>query len=217
MKRILFVGTSAKHMDDMKRIVYNVYAEKRIDSAYSAEQARGILQNNSFDFVIVDISSVNSWEYQITHTIYKQTSAFVLILVPQKFSTPVQNGHFRGMAVEKPISRVTFAPGTAFDRLGTFSAKREGRTATKVIGYLHCQSSEAFADEEKTDERIGSLFVYQKSGNESASSQKSHCAKYSESLSDMTKPPRRAVLFHITAYTCRTGNIPVKSNPNVFR
>ncbi|MBU5490657.1 ANTAR domain-containing response regulator [Butyricicoccus intestinisimiae] len=109
MKRILLVGTSAKHMDDMKRIVYNVYAEKRIDSAYSAEQARGILQNNSFDFVIVDISSVNSWEYQITHTIYKQTSAFVLILVPQKFSTPVQNGHFRGMAVEKPISRVTFA------------------------------------------------------------------------------------------------------------
>lgn len=109
MKRILLVGTSAKHMDDMKRIVYNVYAEKRIDSAYSAEQARGILQNNSFDFVIVDISSVNSWEYQITHTIYKQTSAFVLILVPQKFSTPVQNGHFRGMAVEKPISCVTFA------------------------------------------------------------------------------------------------------------
>lgn len=109
MKRILLVGTSAKHMDDMKRIVYNVYAEKRIDSAYSAEQARGILQNNSFDFVIVDISSVNSWEYQITHIIYKQTSAFVLILVPQKFSTPVQNGHFRGMAVEKPISRVTFA------------------------------------------------------------------------------------------------------------
>lgn len=109
MKRILLVGTSAKHMDDMKRIVYNVYAEKRIDSAYSAEQARGILQNNSFDFVIVDISSVNSWEYQITHTIHKQTSAFVLILVPQKFSTPVQNGHFRGMAVEKPISRVTFA------------------------------------------------------------------------------------------------------------
>ena len=109
MKRILLVGTSAKHMDDMKRIVYNVYAEKRIDSAYSAEQAREILQNNSFDFVIVDISSVNSWEYQITHTIYKQTSAFVLILVPQKFSTPVQNGHFRGMAVEKPISCVTFA------------------------------------------------------------------------------------------------------------
>lgn len=100
MKRILLVGTSAKHMDDMKRIVYNVYAEKRINSAYSAEQARGILQNNSFDFVIVDISSVNSWEYQITHTIYKQTSAFVLTLVPQKFSTPVQNGHFRGMAVE---------------------------------------------------------------------------------------------------------------------
>ena len=109
MKRILLVGTSAKHMDDMKRIVCNVYAEKRIDSAYSAEQARGILQNNSFDFVIVDISSVNSWEYQITHTIYKQTSAFVLILVPQKCSIPVQNGHFRGMAVEKPISRVTFA------------------------------------------------------------------------------------------------------------
>lgn len=110
MKRILLVGTSAKHMDDMKRIVYNVYAEKRIDSAYSAEQARGILQNNSFDFVIVDIHSVNSWEYQITHIIiYKQTSAFVLILVPQKFSIPVQNGHFRGMAVEKPISRVTFA------------------------------------------------------------------------------------------------------------
>lgn len=109
MKRILLVGTSAKHMDDMKRIVYNVYAEKRIDSAYSAEQARGILQNNSFDFVIVDISSVNFWEYQITHTIYKQTSAFVLILVPQKFSTLVQNRHFRGMAVEKPISRVTFA------------------------------------------------------------------------------------------------------------
>lgn len=109
MKRILLVGTSAKHMDDMKRIVCNVYAEKRIDSAYSAEQARGILQNNSFDFVIVDIPSVNSWAYQITHTIYKQTSAFVLILVPQKCSIPVQNGHFRGMAVEKPISRVTFA------------------------------------------------------------------------------------------------------------
>lgn len=109
MKRILLVGTSAKHIDDMKRIVCNVYAEKRIDSAYSAEQARGILQNNSFDFVIVDIPSVNSWAYQITHTIYKQTSAFVLILVPQKCSIPVQNGHFRGMAVEKPISRVTFA------------------------------------------------------------------------------------------------------------
>lgn len=109
MKRILLVGASVKHMDDMKRSVYNVYAEKRIDSAYSAEQARGILQNNSFDFVIVDISSVNSWEYQITHTIYKQTSAFVLILVPQKFLIPVQNGHCRGMAVEKPISRVTFA------------------------------------------------------------------------------------------------------------
>lgn len=109
MKRILLVGASVKHMDDMKRSVCNVYAEKRIDSAYSAEQARGILQNNSFDFVIVDISSVNSWEYQITHTIYKQTSAFVLILVPQKFLIPVQNGHCRGMAVEKPISRVTFA------------------------------------------------------------------------------------------------------------
>lgn len=109
MKRILLVGTSAKHMDDMKRIVCNVYAEKRIDSAYSAKQAREILQNNSFDFVIVDIPSVNSWAYQITHTIYKQTSAFVLILVPQKCSIPVQNGHFRGMAVEKPISRVTFA------------------------------------------------------------------------------------------------------------
>lgn len=109
MKRILLVGASVKHMDDMKRSVYNVYAEKRIDSAYSAEQARGILQNNSFDFVIVDIPSVNSWAYQITHTIYKRTSAFVLILVPQKFSIPVQNGHFRGMAVEKPISRVTFA------------------------------------------------------------------------------------------------------------
>ena len=49
----------------MKRIVCNVYAEKRIDSAYSAEQAREILQNNSFDFVIVDIPSVNSWAYQI--------------------------------------------------------------------------------------------------------------------------------------------------------
>ena len=48
MKRILLVGASVKHMNDMKRIVYNVYAEKRIDSAYSAEQARGILQNNSF-------------------------------------------------------------------------------------------------------------------------------------------------------------------------
>gem|GEM_PF-3703371 len=164
-------------MDDMKRIVYNVYAEKRIDSAYSAEQARGILQNNSFDFVIVDISSVNSWEYQITHIIYKQTSAFVLILVPQKFSTPVQNGHFRGMAVEKPISRVTFAQ------------------VLRLIDWVLSLQKE----------------------NESASSQKSHCAKYSESLSDMTKPPRRAVLFHITACTCRTGNIPVKSNPNAFR
>ena len=108
MKRILLVGISAKHMDDMKRIVCRVYAEKQVDSACSAEQARGILQNNSFDFVIADISSVNSWEYQMTHTIYKQTSAFVLILVPQKFSLPVQNGHFRGMAMEKPISRVTF-------------------------------------------------------------------------------------------------------------
>ncbi len=108
MKRVLLIGASVKHMDDMKRFVYNVYAEKQVDSAYSAEQARGILQNKSFDFVIVDIPSVNSWEYQITHTMDRQTSAFVLLLVPQKFSLSVQNAHMLGMIMEKPISRVTF-------------------------------------------------------------------------------------------------------------
>jgi DNA-binding NtrC family response regulator len=108
MKRILLVGASAKHMDDMKRFVYRVYAEKQVDSAYSAKQAREILQNKRFDFVIVDIPSVNSWEYQITHTMDKQTSACILLLVPHKFSLSVQNAHMLGMIMEKPISRVTF-------------------------------------------------------------------------------------------------------------